>query len=73
MVDVVAVATRGVLATDAAVLCGVAAAATARRKEPGAVPFTGAAITLAVAAVAVGVLGEVGGPRSLSWAVLASL
>jgi len=73
MVVVAAQVTRGVLALDAAVLCGVTTYAVTRRDEPGAKPFAGAALTLAIAAAAVAALGRIGGPRSLSWAVLASL
>ena len=73
MVEVVAVATRGVLVLDAAILLGVATYALTRRDEPGATPFAAVTLTLAVGAAAVAALGRIGGPRSLSWALVASL
>jgi signal transduction histidine kinase len=69
----VGVAARGVLALSVIGLGIVAALAWQRRDRPGAVPFAASAGTLALVAAVVAIMGRIGGPHSLSWALLASL
>ena len=64
---------RVVLGVDTVLLVGVGVAAYRRRDAPGATPFGAVAGIVALAALVVAASGRVGGPRSLSWAVLASL
>jgi len=68
-----AVFARGASAVAALALVGIATLAWRRRDQPGALPFAACVYTLALTATAVAVLGRIGGPESLSWAVVASL